>query len=197
MKQLKPRDKITQKMTRDGAVEINETQQTAERISGKQTATFHSRTPLPPSASWSTLTQPNPERQVKRQRKKAQRKRLRCEQKSSRCAVYRLRNESIRRNLQPVHQKIGKSRPTIWTRQRQLSPKQKKLVEERTFDEATGKAKTRLRFDRTGKPIPGGKAHPNPLSHPAQEAGIFVHNKIHIVEKDNSGVEGARINPRN
>ena len=33
MKQLKPRDKITQKMTRDGAVEINETQQTAERIS--------------------------------------------------------------------------------------------------------------------------------------------------------------------
>ncbi len=26
---------------------------------------------------------------------------------------------------------------------------------------------------------------------PAQEAGIFVHNKIHSVEKDNSGVEGA------
>ena len=26
MKQLKPRDKITQKMTRDGAVEVNETQ---------------------------------------------------------------------------------------------------------------------------------------------------------------------------
>ena len=35
MKQLKPRDKITQKMTRDGAVEINETQQTAERISSR------------------------------------------------------------------------------------------------------------------------------------------------------------------
>ena len=28
-------------------------------------------------------------------------------------------------------------------------------------------------------------------SRPAQEAGIFVHNKIHSVEKDNSGVEGA------
>ena len=36
MKQLKPRDKITQKMTRDGAVEINETQQTAERISSRE-----------------------------------------------------------------------------------------------------------------------------------------------------------------
>ena len=30
-----------------------------------------------------------------------------------------------------------------------------------------------------------------PLSRPAQEAGILVHNKIHSVEKDNSGVEGA------
>ena len=70
-------------------------------------------------------------------------------------------------------------------------PKEKKLVGERTFDEATGKAKTRLRFTEQEKPINGGKAHLNPLSRPAQEAGIFVHNKIHSVEKDNSGVEGA------
>ena len=70
-------------------------------------------------------------------------------------------------------------------------PKQKLLVKERTFDEAAGKAKTRLRFEEQEKPIPGGKAHRNPLSRPAQGAGIFVHNKIHSVEKDNSGVEGA------
>ena len=70
-------------------------------------------------------------------------------------------------------------------------PKEKKLVKERTFDEATGKGKTRLRFEEREKPMNGGKAHKNPLSRPAQEAGIFVHNKIHSVEKDNSGVEGA------
>ena len=69
-------------------------------------------------------------------------------------------------------------------------PKQKKLVKKRTFEEATGKAKTRLRFEEQEKPISGGKKG-NPLSRPAQEAGIFVHNKIHSVEKDNSGVEGA------
>ena len=69
--------------------------------------------------------------------------------------------------------------------------KQKKLVKERTFEETTGKAKTRLHFEEQEKPIPGGKVHNNPLSRPAQEAGIFVHNKIHSVEKDNSGVEGA------
>ena len=39
--------------------------------------------------------------------------------------------------------------------------------------------------------MPNGKHYKNPLSRPAQEAGIFVHNKIHEVEKDNSGVEGA------
>ncbi|NBH80815.1 CHAP domain-containing protein [Clostridiaceae bacterium] len=70
-------------------------------------------------------------------------------------------------------------------------PKEKKLVGERTFDEATGKGKTRLRFEEREKPMNSGKAHKNPLSRPAQEAGIFVHNKVHSVEKDNSGVEGA------
>jgi len=63
-------------------------------------------------------------------------------------------------------------------------------VWERSFDEATGKGKTRLRFEEHDKP-PGFKEKHNPLSRPAQEAGIFVHNKVHSVEKDNSGVEGA------
>ena len=70
-------------------------------------------------------------------------------------------------------------------------PKEKKLVRERTFDEATGKGKTRLHFEEQEKPIGKNKPHNNPLSRPAQEAGIFVHNKIHSVEKDNCGVEGA------
>ena len=70
-------------------------------------------------------------------------------------------------------------------------PKEKKLVKERTFDEATGKGKTRLHFEEREKPMNGNKPHKNPLSRPVQEAGIFVHNKVHSVEKDNSGVEGA------
>lgn len=70
-------------------------------------------------------------------------------------------------------------------------PKQKKLIRERTYNEATGKGKTRLRFEGREKPAPGGKQHKNPLSRPTHEAGVFVHNKIHSVEKDNAGVEGA------
>ena len=70
-------------------------------------------------------------------------------------------------------------------------PKEKVIIKERVFEEATGKGKTRLHFEEREKPMPNGKHHKNPLSRPAQEAGIFVHNKIHEVEKDNSGVEGA------
>ena len=70
-------------------------------------------------------------------------------------------------------------------------PKKKKLVKERTFEEALGKPKTRLHFEEQEKPVPSGKSAKKPLSRPAQEAGVFVHNKIHSVEKDNSGVEGA------
>ncbi len=69
-------------------------------------------------------------------------------------------------------------------------PKEKKLVKTRTFDEATGKGKNRLHFEEKDKP-PGFKEKANPLSRPTQEAGVFIHNKIHSVEKDNSGVEGA------
>ena len=95
-----------------------------------------------------------------------------------------------RRSLKGISENRTKQ-PTVWTRQRRLSPKKKKLVRERTFDEATGKGKTRLHFEEQEKPIGKNKPHNNPLSRPAQEAGIFVHNKIHSVEKDNSGVEGA------
>ena len=70
-------------------------------------------------------------------------------------------------------------------------PKKKVLTKERTFDEAAGKGKTRLRFEEKEKPIPGSRQQHNPLSRPVQEVGVFVHNKIHSVEKDNSGVEGA------
>lgn len=70
-------------------------------------------------------------------------------------------------------------------------PKQKKLIRERTYNEATGKGKTRLRFEEREKPVSGGRQHKNPLSRPTHEAGVFVHNKIHSVEKDNAGVEGA------
>lgn len=70
-------------------------------------------------------------------------------------------------------------------------PKQKKIVKERTFDESTGKAKVRLHFEEQDKPPGDAKdKHKSPL-HPIVQTELYVHGKIHEVEKDNSGVEAA------
>ena len=68
-------------------------------------------------------------------------------------------------------------------------PKKKKLARERTFDEATGKAKTRLHFEEQDKPpnYSTGKRKTS-LFRPVTQAELYVHGKIHEVEKDNSAI---------
>lgn len=69
-------------------------------------------------------------------------------------------------------------------------PKKKTLSFDREFDERSGKGKTRLHFEEKEKPIGRGKER-NPLSPALNEAGAFVHKKIHEAEHDNAGVEAA------
>ena len=219
MKQYKSRDKITQKMTRDGLIEVNETQQTAERISKReQDADFQKspeqqapqdRTQLQGVASQTSPLPHAPGAAPARDTATAERVMEHIEaaqtRKASKKAVRKAQEEATAQTtssrlqfteeelaapeLEHYIEKSNKAADRLDAAKAAI-PKQKKLVKERTFDEATGKAKTRLRFEEQEKPISGGKKG-NPLSRPAQEAGIFVHNKIHSVEKDNSGVEGA------
>ena len=188
MKQLKPRDKITQKMTRDGAVEVNETQQTAERISSREADSNFSQ---PDTATAERVMEHLDAAHTRKASKKAVKKAQ--EATVLRTSTSRLQftdEERATPELETYIKKSEKAADKLDAAKAAL-PKQKKLVKERTFEEATGKAKTRLHFEEQEKPIGRNKPHNNPLSRPAQEAGIFVHNKIHSVEKDNSGVEGA------
>ena len=219
MKQYKSRDKITQKMTRDGLIEVNETQQTAERISKREQEADFQKSPEQQAAQDGTQLQGLPSQtsplphtpgafpardtataervmehieaaQTRKSSKKAVRKAQ--EEATAQTTSSRLQfteEELATPELERYIEKSNKAADRLDAAKAAI-PKQKKLVKERTFEEATGKAKTRLRFEEQEKPIPGGKKG-NPLSRPAQEAGIFVHNKIHSVEKDNSGVEGA------
>ena len=207
-------------MTRDGLVEVNETEQTAERVSSREQDADFLKSPEQQAAQDAaqlqgvpSATAPLPsapelshrpdtataERvmehidavQTRKASKKAAQKAQRdatVKEKSSRLQF--TEEELSTPELEKYIKKSGKAADRLDAAKAAI-PKEKKLVKERTFDEATGKAKTRLRFTEQEKPINGGKAHSNPLSRPAQEAGIFVHNKIHSVEKDNSGVEGA------
>ena len=229
MKQYKARDKITQKMTRDGAVEVNETKGTKKRISKRARDAALKKTPeqqaaqdiqaLPPAPGSTTApdSSPNapplphasgtePERDTgtaeriyehidgahtRRASKQAARKaQAEAESRARTSRLQFTEEERATPELQPYIKKSDKAADRL-DEARAKIPKEKKLVGERTFDEATGKGKTRLRFEEREKPQNYGKAHKNPLSRPAQEAGIFVHNKVHSVEKDNSGVEGA------
>ena len=175
-------------MTRDGLIEVNETQQTAERISSREADSDFSQ---PDNAAAERVM----ERLDAAHTRKASKKAVKKAQEAAvlRTSTSRLQftdEERAMPELQPYIKKSEKAADKLDEAKAAL-PKQKKLVKERTFEETTGKAKTRLHFEEQEKPIPGGKPHNNLLSRPAQEAGIFVHNKIHSVEKDNSGVEGA------
>ncbi len=212
MKQLNPRDKITQKMTRDGLIEVNETQQTAERISSREQDSGFSkprsssrrtgRARLPSQlltaarypkgnrdASWSISSAQT------RKSKKAVRRHRRKPRALQHfpLAVYR------RRTCQPgtgsYIEKSDKAADRLDAAKAAI-PKQKNLVKERTFDEAAGKAKTRLRFEEQEKPIPGGKAQGNPLSRPAQEAGFSSITRYIPLKRTIPALRG-RINQRN
>ena len=228
MKQYKARDKITLKMSRDGAMEVNETKGTKKRISKRAREAALNRTPeqqaaqdiqaLPPTpGSTAPDISPNApplphapgtepgqdtgtaERvyehidgaHTRKASKKAARKaQAEAEARAHTSRLQFTEEERATPELEKYIKKSDKAADRL-DEARAKIPKEKKLVRERTFAEATGKGKTRLRFEEREKPMNGGKAHKNPLSRPAQEAGIFVHNKVHSVEKDNSGVEGA------
>ncbi|MBS6584417.1 MAG: CHAP domain-containing protein [Subdoligranulum sp.] len=205
-------------MTRDGAIAENQTTGETERISNRIRDADLQKTPeqqaaqdamqLPPVSDTSPLPHA-PGTAPKADTGKAERVMERLDaahtRKTSKKAVRRAQEEAAEQTkssrlqftdeelatpeLEKYIKKSDKAADRL-DKAKAAIPKQKKLVKERTFDEATGKGKTRLHFEEQDKP-PGFKEKHNPLSRPAQEAGIFVHNKIHSVEKDNSGVEGA------
>ena len=217
---LKPRDKITQKMTRDGAITENQTTGETERISKRTQDAELQKTPEQQAAQdaaqlqgAASPTSPLPhvpgaapkadtgktERVMKHidaaHTRKASKKAVRKAQAEATAGTKSSRlqftdEERAAPELERYIRKSDKAADRLDAAKAAI-PKEKKLVRERTFDEATGKGKTRLHFEEQEKPIGRNKPHNNPLSRPAQEAGIFVHNKIHSVEKDNSGVEGA------
>ena len=206
---LKPRDKITQKMSRDGLIEVNETKETAERISRReQEADFSKQPEQAAQDTAAQLTSPGTfpkndtgktERVMEHigavQTRQASKNAVRLAQEEAAANVKTSRlqftaEELSNPELEAYIRKSQKAADNLDAARAAL-PKEKVLVKERVFDEAKGKGKTRLHFEEREKPMPNGKHHKNPLSRPAQEAGIFVHNKIHEVEKDNSGVEGA------
>ena len=211
---LKPRDKITQKMSRDGLIEVNETKETAERVSKREQEpdlqkpqdaaaqlTPQSSGTSPPPRVPGVPTKPDTgtaerifervdaEHTRKATKKAAKKARREATLKGHSSRLQFTDEERATPELEKAIHKSDKAADRL-DRAKAAIPKEKHIVKERIFDEETGKGKTLLHFEERDLP-PNSKAKGKPLSRPAQEVGIFVHNKIHSVEKDNSGVEGA------
>ena len=201
---MKSRDKITQKMSRDGLTEQNQTTGESELISKRiQDADFQ-KTPeqqaaqdaaqLQGALSTSSPLPHAPEHFSKPQDAAAERVMEHIGAGQTRKAS----KKAVRRAQEAAASKAQPSR-LQFTDEERATPELEKYIKKSDkaadrLDAARAalppKKKSRLQFDKQETP-PSFEGKRNPLSRPAQEAGIFVHNKIHSVEKDNSGVEGA------
>lgn len=191
MQEFKAKDKITQKMTRDGVVETNLATGEQTRKSQRETDDFS-------GDAAGTLTGKALDRAALETGRHKAKKRRKKAKKAAKQA-----DNTIKRETSPLQfseeeradpellryiRKSEKAADKLEAAQSKI-PKQKRLKTARKFDEATGRAKVRLYFEETDKP-PSGKLRHNPADRPIREVTAAVHGKIHEVEKENSGVEG-------
>ena len=191
MKPLKPRDKATQRMTRDGLTLDNQTTGESVNVSSREAEQEY------------TAAEPGGTAEKVLERAGDIRDRHKAKQAAKDAGdVVTEAGEALHRpssrlqftaaeradpQLSKYVRKAEKQADKLDAAKDAL-PKKRVVTKETVYDEASGRAKTKLRFDKVEKPAPQLK--PNPMSRPVQEAGLYLHGKIHEVEGENVGVEG-------
>ena len=193
MQEFKAKAKTTQKMTRDGVVETNQATGEQTRKSQRETDDFSGDTAE--NMTGKALNRAATERQrhkAKKRRRKAKKDAKQAAKAAAQPQASRLQFKEEERTDPELAKYVKKSEKAADRLEaaREKIPKQKRIKAARKFDEETGRAKTRLYFEKTDKP-PNGKLHHNPADRPVREIKNYVHGKVGEVEKDNSGVEGA------
>ena len=186
MEPLKPRDKVTQHMTRDGLTLDNQT--TGESVNVSSREAEQEYTTQPEGAAEKILERADELHDRHRAKKAAKDAGETVAQTTG--PVSRLQftaEERASPELAPYIKKAEKRADKLEAAKEAL-PKKRVVTKETVYDEAKGKAKSRLYFDKVEKAPPQLK--PNPASRPIQEAGLYLHGKIHEVEHENVGVEG-------
>ena len=186
MNPLKPRDKVTQHMTRDGLTLDNQT--TGESVNVSSREAEQEYTAQPEGAAEKILERADELHDRHKAKKAAKDAGETVAQATG--PVSRLQftaEERASPELAPYIKKAEKRADQLEAAKEAL-PKKRVVTKETVYDEAKGKAKSRLYFDKVEKSPPQLK--PNPASRPIQEAGLYLHGKIHEVEHENVGVEG-------
>ena len=192
MKELKAPEKVTQRMTHDGAVAENLATGEVTSISGREAETDFSadREPLQTAEAAAEQIAHTHDR---RRAKKAARKRADTVREGSQTRQRpssRLQltdEERADPDLQKYVRRSDRAADQLDAAKAAI-PTKKVPKTERVFDEATGKGKTRLRFEEVEKK-PNGHLRHNPLSRPVQELKATAHGEVRKVEHENVGVE--------
>ena len=187
---LKPRDKVTQRMTRDGLTLDNQT--TGESVNVSSREAEQEYTAEPGGAAEKALERADQlhSRHKAKQAAKDAGEVVAEGGKALHRPTSRLQftaEERASPELSPYIKKAEKRADKLDAAKDAL-PKKRVLTKETVYDEAKGKAKSKLHFEKVEKDPP--KLKPNPASRPVQEAGLYLHGKIHEVEHENVGVEG-------
>ena len=193
MKELKVPDKVTQKMTHDGAVTENLATGEVTNISSRDPEVDLSASSEEPASAAVDLAARAAEHHTHlsaKKQAKADDKAVKEGSAARRRPSSRLQFTDEERADPAMKKYIDRSDKAAdkLDKAKAAIPTKKVIRKERTFDETTGKGKTRLRFEEVEKK-PNGKLHHNPLSRPMQELKATAHSKIRQVEHENVGVE--------
>ena len=193
MRELKATDKITQKMTRDGAVSENLATGEVEHISSREPETELSASSEESAGAAADLALRAAEHHEKKSARKAEKADTQVVRDGS-AARQRPSSRLQFTEEERVDPALGKYIDRSDRAADRLDaakaaiPTKKVLRTERVFDETAGKGKTQLHFEEVEK-RPNGRLRHNPLSRPVHEIVHAAHAKVHEVEQENVGVE--------
>lgn len=192
MNELKASEKITQKMTHDGAVAENLATGEVTNISGREAEVNLSAEQEPVTtaeAAAEHIAHAHDRRKAKKAAK-AQADTVRDGSAVRQRPPSRLQfteEERASPDLQKAIRRSDRAADKLDVAKEAI-PTKKVLKTERVFDEAAGKGKTYLRFEDVEKK-PNGHLRHNPLSRPVQELKAAAHGEVRKVEHENVGVE--------
>ena len=193
MKELKAQEKVTQKMTRDGAVAENLETGEVDPITSREPEADLSQTGEESASTAFDLAQRAAADHERRNARKDASQDLETVREGSAARkrpssrLQFTEEERANPDLQPYIARADRAADKLDTAKAKI-PTRTVKVRERIFDEATGKGKTNLRFEEVEK-APNGKLRHNPLSRPVSEIRLAAHSEIHKVEQENVGVE--------
>ena len=193
MRELKATDKITQKMTRDGAVSENLATGEVEHISSREPETelsASSEESAGTAADLALRAAEHHEKKTARKAEKADTQAVRDGSAARQRPSSRLQFTEEERADPALGKYIDRSDRAAdrLDAANAAIPTKKVLRTERVFDETAGKGKTQLHFEEMEK-RPNGRLRHNPLSRPVHEIVHAAHAKVHEVEQENVGVE--------